>query len=156
MSTADPSIAETSDEAVAALFARHGLRCTRQRKVLYQVLAATDTHPTADELHQQAARETDGFSLATVYNTLEAFCDAGLAQKLPSAGGPARYDAAVHDHLHVRDRRSGQVLDAPSDLSTRLLENLPPETLRELEQRLGFKLRQVQIEVVGEYDPESL
>ena len=45
-------------------------------------------------------------SLATIYNTLEAFCQAGLAQRLPTPNGCCRYDATLENHLHVRYRES--------------------------------------------------
>ncbi|MDX1681904.1 MAG: transcriptional repressor, partial [Phycisphaeraceae bacterium] len=117
----------TSEEtrSVGDLFASRGLRCTRQRQAIYQALADSHRHPSADELHQQVNDTVDGLSMATVYNTLEAFCSAGLAQKIPSADGPARYDASVHDHLHVRDLTTGEVGDVPEDLSEKLLEDLP-------------------------------
>ena len=141
----------TTKEPVQQVFASHGLRCTRQRRFLYQALSATRTHPTADELHHSLNGQMKDVSLATVYNTLEAFCEAGLAQKLPNNGGSARYDAATHNHLHMRDQNTGTVADAPDGLSQRLLDKLPAEVLRQLEQQAGFKIHQVQIELIGRF-----
>ena len=140
-------------EQTDTLFAARGLRCTRQRKALYEALAASRAHPTADDLHQQVAPRIDGLSLATVYNTLEALCQAGLVQKLPGAGtnGSARYDAVRGDHLHMRDQHSGAVDDVPPDISREILERIPPDVLKDVERRLGFKISQVQIELVGQY-----
>src|SRR5699024_212410 len=97
------------------MFEEHGLRCTQQRAAVYAALAGSMDHPTADELHRQVSGELAGVSLATVYNTLEAFCRAGLVQKLPGAGdnGSARYDAVRENHLHLRCRKSGAVADVP-------------------------------------------
>lgn len=133
------------------LFSTHGLRCTRQRKALYEALADARNHPTADELHRQVADRLEGVSLATVYNTLEAFCQAGLVQKLPGAGanGSARFDAVRDDHLHTRCRRTGAVADVPPELSRQILDRIPDAVLKDLEARLGFKIDQVQIELVG-------
>ena len=141
-------------EQIEALFSSCGLRCTRQRKALYAALAATRSHPTADELFRQTSSCLPGLSLATVYNTLEAFCSAGLVQKLPGVGanGSARYDATRDDHLHVRCQRSGTVADVPADLSDRIIEHIPQNLLQELESRLGFRISQVQLELVGEYE----
>ena len=139
------------------LFAATGLRCTKQRKALYEALAASRSHPTADELFRQVNPRVDGLSLATVYNTLEAFCQAGLVQKLPGAGtnGSARYDAVRGDHLHVRCQSSGAVADVPRDLSQQVLQRIPPDLLQELESRLGFRIDQVQIELVGQFQNEK-
>ena len=103
-------------DQIQQLFNSHRLRCTKQRRALYEALSQTTAHPTADQLYQQVARSDQTISLATVYNTLEAFCKAGLAQKIAAKGGSTRYDAAVHHHLHLRDERSGAVADVPDDL----------------------------------------
>lgn len=140
---------------IERLFAKHGLRCTRQRKAVYEALAAARTHPTADELHQRVSKDLGGVSLATVYNTLEAFSQAGIVQKLPGAGenGSARYDALNGEpHLHVRCRKTGVLDDVPTELSRAILSHLPPQTLRDIERRLGFKIDQVQIELLGQYE----
>jgi Fur family peroxide stress response transcriptional regulator len=142
---------------VKNLFAEHGLRCTQQRLCLYQALASSDYHPTADELFKTVSRDLPGISLATVYNTLEAFCDVGLAQKLPGVGtnGSARFDAMCHNHLHLRDLRTGEVADVPEELGQAVLNRIPEDLLQQLESRLGFKINQMQIELVGEYDQAS-
>lgn len=149
MNTAQASMQPPHD--VAHLFAEHGLRCTRQRRALYETLMATNQHPTADELFETVSRSHDNISLATVYNTLEAFCQAGLATKLPGKGSCSRYDATTHAHLHVRDTRTGKVIDAPDDLSHKLMAHLPQQLLDQIEQQLGFKVDQVQIELVGQF-----
>ena len=92
---------------IPQLFADHGLRCTKQRLALYQALSATKEHPTADQLHQQVGDQVEGMSLATVYNTLDAFCEANLARKIPAltsgtgGGNTVRYDATTANHLHI-------------------------------------------------------
>ena len=135
------------------LFAEHGLRCTKQRLHLYEALARNREHPTADELFREVAQDLPGISLATVYNTLEAFCQVGLAQKLPGAGtnGSARFDAIRENHLHLRDQKTGDVADVPAQMSRDVLDRIPPHVLAELEDHLGFRISQVQIELIGEY-----
>ncbi len=144
--TADP---------VQELFAKHSLRCTRQRRAMYEALASTTSHPTADQIFQRVGEREGEISLATVYNTLEAFCRAGLAQKLASNNGSARYDATVHNHLHIRDQDSGSVADVPAHLSEKLLDYIPAQAIKQLESQLGFRIQQVQIELVGRYDGQT-
>ena len=146
------SVTSLSPDPIQQLFTKHRLRCTRQRRALYSTLAATTAHPSADELHQQVSHSDQTISLATVYNTLEAFCHVGLAQKLAGKGGLTRYDATVQNHLHLRDGKSGAVADVPADLSKQLLQNIPEQIIHEVEHQLGFKVSQVQIELVGEYE----
>jgi len=131
------------------IFRRHGLRCTRQRQVLYEELAATAMHPTAEELHQSVRTREPGISLATVYNTLEAFCACGLANKLPAPDGrgPCRYDATTEDHAHVV-LADGRVLDMPADLSVEALQRVKDGLLAELCDRLGLDGASLRIQVV--------
>jgi len=140
-----------NETQVLTLFAQHHLRFTRQRYAVYTALASDTSHPTADQLFQMLSNRDAGISLATVYNTLEALVKAGLAQKLAGGGTSARYDATVDDHLHLRDRATGSLVDVPTNLGKRLLDNLPAHILHEIESELGFSINRVRIELVGEY-----
>ena len=64
---------------------RHGLRCTRQRVAVYEVLACDASHPTAERLHECVRDEDTGVSLAAVYNNPDGCCTHGIAAKLASA-----------------------------------------------------------------------
>jgi Fe2+ or Zn2+ uptake regulation protein len=140
-----------SEHAARDLFRRHGLRCTKQRQVIYAALTATKAHPTAEELLGMVRTGEPGLSLATVYNTLEALTKVGLARRLPShsGNGPCRYDADVRQHIHITTT-DGRVLDVPEDLADRLPEPVPADLRRELEHRLGVRITQVHVELRGE------
>jgi len=136
---------------VRSIFERHGLRCTRQRERIYAALACTNAHPTAEELFKSVQDGEPGLSLATVYNTLEAFTECGLVRRIPcpSGSGACRYDADVSDHVHVTSA-DGRVMDLPSDLSDRLLRAVPASVLAEMERRLGVRVETVNIQIVAE------
>ncbi|MEM9082232.1 MAG: transcriptional repressor [Planctomycetota bacterium] len=135
---------ETNPE-IRELFTEHGLRCTKQRIDLYETLAGTKTHPTAEELHRLANEQCcPGTSLATVYNTLEALCEAGLCRAISVAGSGTRYDAVVDDHLHVV-AEDGVIVDVPDELSARVLAALTPEIREELSASLGVEIAHVDI-----------
>ncbi|MEM7754454.1 MAG: Fur family transcriptional regulator [Planctomycetota bacterium] len=123
-----------------------GLRCTRQRELVYSALAATKAHPTADELHLTVKADEPGLSLATVYNTLEAFTAAGLCRRLPSSNGagPCRYDADTSRHAHVA-LADGRVVDVPIELGEALLEGVPPELVAKIESELGVSIDDVSV-----------
>ena len=61
----------TCDE-IKQLFARSGIRCTKQRVEVYRSLECAKTHPTVEELFGQMQERLalDCMSLATIYNTL--------------------------------------------------------------------------------------
>lgn len=128
-------------EDIRALLREHGLRVTRQRETLYGALAATTSHPTADELFAFVHEQQAGLSLATVYNTLEAFVEAGLCQRI-HAGNATRYDASTGDHAHVQTK-DGRVLDLPHALSRKIQRALDPADLRRIEDELGVSIASI-------------
>lgn len=123
------------------------LRCTRQRELVYEALASTKSHPTAEELFDLVRQQEPGLSLATVYNTLEAFVRTGLAHRIPCPSGGTRFDADMHDHVHLA-LEDGRVMDVPDDLGSRLVEALGPELRAEMESRLGVSMARVSLNLV--------
>ncbi len=104
---------------------------------VYSALASTKAHPTAEELHRLVAHTSPGLSLATIYNTLEALCAAGLARRVPTSGNAsARYDADTSNHLHLV-RENGEVLDLPEDFAREILGSLPADLSGRLAARFG-------------------
>lgn len=137
-----------------ALFAAHGLRCTRQRQVVYAALAGTREHPTAEAIYDSvkgSAEAGDGtISLATVYNTLETLTQRGLCRKLATPGGPTRFDAITDEHAHVI-APDGSMVDLPDDLSHRVMAGVrDPELIAEIEQRLGVTVGRISIHLAAE------
>jgi Fur family peroxide stress response transcriptional regulator len=126
-----------------------GLRCTIQRELIYAALMASCEHPTADELFHQVRPRYPGLSLATVYNTLDAFAKVGLIRRLsPPPGDPhgaCRYDADTSEHVHLVTR-SGEVRDVPADVSRAVTDLLGPEVLRNVAQRTGVPVARVRVE----------
>lgn len=147
---AKPGVPQSEPAKIRDLFRAHGLRFTAKRARIYEALAATDSHPTAHELHVAVLGFEPSISLATIYNTLEALSERGLCRRFPGASGtsPCRYDADVGPHVHVVTQ-DGRVMDVPADLSRRILEQVSPETLRDLESRLGIEVTEVDVKLVG-------
>lgn len=148
----DPGSASASP-CTRELFLRHGLRCTRQRMAIYDALRGSDSHPTAESIFQTVKTRTGRLSLATVYNTLEALCDAGLARKLPTTHGCCRYDGDTREHLHVRCSETGEIHDVPEDLGIRFLESVPREIIERIEAHLGVRIEGVSVQLIGRRRP---
>jgi Fur family iron response transcriptional regulator len=96
---------------------RAGLRPTRQRLVLADLLVGDgcDRHVTAESLHEAARARDAAVSLATVYNTLHAFRDAGLLREVIVEGTKSWFDTRTDDHPHFYWEQTGQVTDAPKE-----------------------------------------
>ena len=104
---------------------RHfGLRPTRQRVALADLLFAKgDRHLTVEELHEEAVTAGVPVSLATVYNTLHQFTEAGLIRVLAVESSKTYFDTNVSDHHHFFIEGENQVLDIP--VSNLTIGNLP-------------------------------
>lgn len=94
-----------------------GLRPTRQRVALAQLLFAQgDRHLAAEELHEEAENAGVPVSLATVYNTLHQFTQAGMLRILSIEGAKTYFDTNISDHHHFfveGENRVFDICDAP-------------------------------------------
>jgi Fur family transcriptional regulator, iron response regulator len=89
-----------------------GLRPTRQRIALAELLFAKgDRHLSAEELHEEALVAGVAVSLATVYNTLHQFTDAGLLRILAVEGSKTYFDTNTSDHHHFFIEGENRVMD---------------------------------------------
>jgi len=122
-------VSETrADERSTRWLVRAGLRPTRQRLVLADLLVGDgqDRHVTAESLHAAASAAGEPVSLATVYNTLRAFCEAGLVNEISVDGSRSYFDTRLDDHPHFFWEEDGRLVDAPAEgLKIARLPDLP-------------------------------
>ena len=101
-----------------------GLRPTRQRVALAELLFAKgDRHLSAEELHEEALAAGVPVSLATVYNALHQFTEAGLLRILAVEGSKTYFDTNTSDHHHFFIEGENRVFDI-ADAPVRVI-NLP-------------------------------
>lgn len=94
---------------------RHGIRPTRQRLVLMELLFAEPRHISAEGLLSLARRRGIGVSKATVYNTLNLFRRKGLLREVPVDGGRTFYDTNLSHHHHIYNVDTGELEDVPAE-----------------------------------------
>jgi len=93
-----------------------GLRPTRQRLALArQLLEAGDRHVTAEQVHEEVRKSGISISLATVYNTLHQFTDAGLMREVLVEPGRSYFDTNTAHHYHFYHHETGLLQDIPQD-----------------------------------------
>ena len=97
--------------------AQADLRPTRQRLALAALLVGDghNRHVTAEGLHDAVLSTGDRVSLATVYNTLKAFCDAGLMQEVTVDGARSYFDTRMDQHPHFYWESTHELVDAPAE-----------------------------------------
>ncbi|MBN9241322.1 MAG: transcriptional repressor [Mesorhizobium sp.] len=120
-----------------------GLRPTRQRVALAELLFAKgDRHLSAEELHEEAQAVGVPVSLATVYNALHQFTQAGLLRILAMEGARTYFDTNTSDHHHFFVEGENRVFDIES--GPVVVGNLPepPEGMEIANVDVVVRLRQ--------------
>lgn len=134
MKTHKPSHEETLRKA--------GLRVTRARQIILDVLCEGSDHPDAQEIYRRAIKHDARISLATVYRTMKQLEETGAIQRHSFDSGPARFETADQKHHdHLIDVDTGQVVEFRSDK----IEKLQIEIAREL----GYELVDHRLELYG-------
>ena len=105
-----------------------GLRPTSQRLYLARLLFEQgDRHVTAEQLHSEAQASRIAVSLATVYNTLHQFTEAGLLRELVIESGRSYFDTNVTNHHHFFFEETGALVDIPGENLALVSMPTPPE-----------------------------
>lgn len=125
---------------IAELCKEHGLRLTRPRKVILQVLNGSVDHPDAAELHRRVTQVDPGIAIATVYRTLSLLEEKGLLERHVFSDGRARFESADQDHHdHLINVETGAVIEFRSDE----IEQLQEEVAR----KRGFEIVSHKLEI---------
>ncbi|MEP2783488.1 MAG: Fur family transcriptional regulator Irr [Pseudoruegeria sp.] len=97
--------------------AQSDLRPTKQRTALAEMLVGDgeNRHVTAESLFEAVGDSGEKVSLATVYNTLKAFCEAGLLREITVDGSKSYFDTNITDHPHFYWEDSATLTDAPAE-----------------------------------------
>ena len=108
-----PDLSQTAIQWLAT----GGLRPTRQRVIIAERLIGDgqNRHVTAESLFSVSNKRGDKVSLATVYNTLRAFCSVGLIREITVDGSKSYFDTNVSDHPHFYWVDSADLVDATSE-----------------------------------------
>jgi Fur family peroxide stress response transcriptional regulator len=118
-----------------------GVRMTPQRYAILEFLLSSMSHPTADEIYKSLEGKFPNMSVATVYNNLRVFKEAGLVRELTYGDASSRFDANMTDHYHVICRKCGKITDF--DYPTLI------DVEREAAKRTGFRVESHRMEVYG-------
>jgi len=110
-----PDLSMTDTGKVRAMLRGAGLRPTRQRVSLAELLFAKGhRHISAEQLHEEATERQVPVSLATVYNTLHQFTEAGMLREVIIDGSKTYFDTNTSDHHHFYIEGDDRVVDIPT------------------------------------------
>jgi Fur family peroxide stress response transcriptional regulator len=123
----------------------HGLSVTHQRLAIFEALASSREHPSAEQLHKAVQRQIPTLSLATVYKNLEALKAIGAVVDVNPLHEQARYESALpgsgagHPHHHLVCTSCKKVRDLHDSELDRL-------RVRDAQ---GFDVRAVRVQAEG-------
>ena len=104
-----------------------GLRPTPQRIALgWLLFAKGDRHLTAENLQEEAQASRVPISLATIYNSLNQFTEAGLLREIAIDGSRTYFDTNVTEHHHFLVEGSNALIDIPQVMVSRDMLPQPP------------------------------
>ncbi len=96
-----------------------GLRPTKQRLALAKILHDKgNCHITAESLQMMACAINIKISLATIYNTLHQFKDAGILKEVIVEAGRSYFDTNIEQHYHFFNQTTNQLSDIPNGAIT--------------------------------------
>jgi Fe2+ or Zn2+ uptake regulation protein len=127
-------------DTLTALFRRHGLKITPQRRCIFEILYTRPAHSTAEAIYGIAKGQMRTISLKTVYETLHTLAALGQIQQIDLGTGSTRFDPDVHHHQHLVCSSCGWVENVDLDLG--------PLTLNAAE-RQGFMLDHTDVIIRG-------
>lgn len=138
---------KNSDLQTRTLLEKAGLRGTKQRTVVYEVLCQEQDHPSADVVYERARQKMPSISMATVYNCLETFVSSGLVRQLNFQRQSSRYCPILDEnphYAHFHCRKTGNIYDVElgPNVIEKIKSELPP----------GLRAQQVEISLSGETD----
>jgi Fur family ferric uptake transcriptional regulator/Fur family peroxide stress response transcriptional regulator len=115
---------------------------TTQRRLILDVLKASDEHLEADALHDRARKRDPGLSLATVYRTLSLLKQMGLVEEHRLGEGHSHYEAVQEEpHYHFTCQSCGKVTEFDTPLVAQIK--------RELCRRKGIQVTRAHLHLTG-------
>ena len=127
---------------------RRGVRLTRQRRILLDIMDQAEQHLTADSILERAQKIDPRVHRVTVYRTLEMLKGHGLLDELDLLhihGHRHYYEShGPRDHIHVACLRCGKVREVESELFEQLK--------RQVERDTGIGITVARVEIGGYCD----
>ncbi len=105
---------QISGSQLAEMIYSAGIRPSLQRIAVFNLVANSKKHPTADDIYSELSDTYPSLSRTTVYNSLHTLVTAGLIKELEVECGNKHYDFARQPaHSHFVCRRCGKFFDMP-------------------------------------------
>ncbi len=131
------------EEVFVEFLQGRGLKYTRTRKIILDIVFSLHEHFDAEQLYDLARRRTREMSRATVYRTIQLLCEVGLLQQ------SVRFSAReTYEHIYGHPKHIHWVCSkCDAVIETDLAELLPG--LNREAKRIGFRVEDTKFTIVG-------
>ena len=130
-----------SPQEIIQIFNQNGFKITPQRRLIFEILAEDESHPTVEELYKRVILQMPDVSQTTVYNTLHELVELGelsCVENMNQAG--ARFDTNTNPHHHLFCIHCHKLIDLEKDFQ---------EVKLSLEETEGYKIVKNQVTFYG-------
>jgi Fur family transcriptional regulator, ferric uptake regulator len=117
-----------------------GMRLSRQRRFILELLWQDQEHLSAREIYDRLNRQGKEIGHTSVYQNLEALSDQGIIECIERADGRL-YGNVSDAHSHVNCLDTAQILDVHVEL--------PAELIAQIEAQTGVKIKEYRIDFYG-------
>jgi Fe2+ or Zn2+ uptake regulation protein len=111
---------------------KHGLRLTPQKVAVFEELARTYDHPSAQSIYDRVKTKFPDLSFSTVYKNLNLLSELGLIMKVDTPDGIARFDADTKTHHHAIETATGKISDVTVRGKVPLPTDIPPKKIKRI------------------------
>lgn len=124
-----------------------GMRLSRQRRYILELLWDAQEHLTAREIYDRLNHQGKDIGHTSVYQNLEALSGQGIIECIERADGRL-YGNISDSHSHVNCLDTNQILDVHIEL--------PPSLLQQIEAQTGVRITDYHIDFYGyRHDPTA-
>lgn len=99
------------DNSIQEMLRKKNIRLSHQRLMVLEYMSANHCHPTADQIYNGLKATVPSLSKTTIYNTMDAFLEAGLVRPVNIEDKEVRYDIVTDEHGHFKCDSCGHIYD---------------------------------------------
>ncbi|MBD2034700.1 transcriptional repressor [Phormidium sp. FACHB-592] len=123
-----------------------GMRLSRQRRFILELLWQEEEHLAAREIYNRLNRQGKEIGHTSVYQNLEALSEQGIIECVERSDGRL-YGNISDSHSHVNCLDTNQILDVHIEL--------PEAILQQIEQQTGVRITDYHIDFYGYRKPQD-
>lgn len=123
-----------------------GMRVSRQRRFILELLWQAQEHLSAREIYDRLNQQGKGIGHTSVYQNLEALSSQGIIECVERSDGRL-YGNISDSHSHVNCLDTNQILDVEVEL--------PESLLKEIEKQTGVRITDYSINFYGYRQAEA-